>query len=96
MKRILFVLALVFAMAATPAKVAEAAPLMRNVVTSCAFGAGMLAATTYAGLTPALSAPGLTLPVTEVIAANALIGCGIGAAGAVTATVVGWVYDVIF
>jgi len=95
MKRVLIALALVFALAA-PAKAAEAAPLMRNVITSCAFGAGMLAATTYAGLTPALATGAMALPVTEVIAANALIGCGIGAAGAVSATVVGWVYDVIF
>ena len=95
MKRLLIALALVFALA-MPAKAAEAAPLMRNVITSCAFGAGMLAATTYAGLTPALSTGALIVPVTEAIAANALIGCTIGAAGAVTATVVGWVYDVIF
>ena len=95
MKRLLIALALVFALAA-PAKAAEAAPLMRNVLTSCAFGAGMLAATTYAGLTPALSTGALVLPVTEAIAANALIGCAVGTAGAVTATVIGWVYDAIF
>ena len=95
MKRVLIALALVLALA-LPAKPADAAPLMRNVITSCAFGAGMLAATTYAGLTPALSTGTLILPVTEVIAANALIGCTIGAAGAVSATVIGWVYDAIF
>ena len=95
MKRVLIALTLVIALTC-PAKQADAAPLMRNVITSCAFGAGMLAATTHYGLTPALATSALPLPVTEVLAANALIGCGIGVAGAVSATVVGWVYDAIF
>ncbi len=95
MKRILIALAMLFALALPPAS-ADAAPLMRNAFQSCAFGAGTLAATTYIGLTPLLSAPGLAVPVANVIAANAIIGCGMGVAGATAATVVGWIYDVIF
>ena len=38
----------------------------------------------------------LALPVTEAVAANAIIGCGIGVAGAATSSVIGWVYDLIF
>ena len=96
MKRLLVALVLVIACAMPSAKAAEAAPLMRNLLTSCAFGAGVFAATTYYGLTPALATGSLVLPVTEVVAANAIIGCGIGAAGAATSSVVGWVYDLIF
>ena len=80
----------------TPLQFADAA-LMRNAFQSCAFGAGVMASTTYMGLTPALSTGGLVaLPVTEVIAANALIGCGIGVAGATAATLTGWLYDLLF
>lgn len=87
---ILLVLALT-----APVDFAHAA-LMRNVVESCAFSASVLASTTYLGLTPALSSGVLTLPATEVIAANAIIGCGIGAVGATAATVTGWIYDILF
>lgn len=79
----------------TPTGFAEAS-LMRNIVQSCAFGAGVLATTTYAGLTPALATGVLTVPAGEVIAANAIIGCGVGAAGATAATLATWVYDLIF
>jgi hypothetical protein len=72
------------------------AALMRNVIQSCAFGAGVMAATTYIGLVPRLNAPILALPAAEVIATNAMIGCGIGAAGATAATLAGWVYDILF
>lgn len=85
---------LVLALSA-PVHVAHAA-LMRNVFESCAFGAGALASTTYFGLTPALSSGVLTIPASEVIAANAVIGCGIGAVGATAATVTGWLYDSLF
>ena len=95
-KRILVALVLMVAFAMPSAKAAEAAPLMRNVLTSCAFGAGVFAATTYYGLTPALATGALALPVTEAVAANAIIGCGIGVAGAATSPVIGWVYDLIF
>ncbi len=96
MKRLLVALVLVIACAVPPAKAAEAAPLMRNVMQSCAFGAGVFAATTYYGLTPALATGSLALPVTEVVAANAIIGCGVGVAGATASSVVGWFYDLIF
>ena len=96
MKKLLVALVLVIAFAMPSAKAAEAAPLMRNVLQSCAFGAGVFAATTYYGLTPALATGSLAMPVTGVIAANALIGCGVGVAGAATSSVVGWFYDLIF
>ena len=46
MKKLLVALVLVIAFAMPSAKAAEAAPLMRNVLTSCAFGAGVFAAPT--------------------------------------------------
>ncbi len=79
----------------TPPGFAEAS-LMRNIVQSCAFGAGVLATTTYTGLTPALSTGVLAVPAGEAIAANAIIGCGVGAAGATAATLATWIYDLIF
>ena len=96
MKRMLVALVLVAAFAMPAAKTAEAAPLMRNVLQSCAFGAGVFAATTYYGLTPALATGALAMPVTEAVAANAIIGCGVGVAGATASSVVGWFYDLIF
>lgn len=93
MKRSLLYATLVFTLAA-PVQFTDAA-LMRNAFQSCAFGAGAMAGTTYMGLTPALGT-GLALPVSEVIAANALIGCGIGVAGATAATLTGWLYDILF
>jgi hypothetical protein len=96
-KRLLLALVFLVMIAAAPTQNAEAAaPLMRTAVQSCAFGAGTFAAATYLGLVPALSTGTLTLPVTGAIAANALIGCGVGVAGAVSSTVIGWVYDTIF
>jgi hypothetical protein len=94
MKKTLTYATLALALAA-PVRAADAS-LMRNVFQSCAFGAGALAATTYVGLTPALATGMLTVPVTEVIAANAVVGCGVGAVGAAAATVTGWIYDAIF
>ncbi|CAK0777193.1 conserved membrane hypothetical protein [Gammaproteobacteria bacterium] len=94
MKRTLLSAALILTLT-TPIQFADAA-LMRNAFQSCAFGAGAMASTTYLGLTPALSTTLVALPVTEVIAANALIGCGIGVAGATAATLTGWLYDVLF
>ncbi len=95
MKRLLLAAAVAVAVLIQPIG-ASAAPLMRNTIQACGFGAASLAATTYYGLTPALATGSLVLPVTEAIAANALIGCGIGVVGAASATVLGWVYDVIF
>jgi hypothetical protein len=95
MKRLVVALALVTALV-RPAAADAATPLMRNAIQSCGFGAAAFAATTYYGLTPALATGTLALPVTEAIAANAIIGCGIGVVGATSATVLGWIYDVIF
>jgi hypothetical protein len=94
MKKTWIYLILTLALVA-PAQSTEAA-LMRNVVQSCAFGAGVMAATTYMGLSPALNAVVFAVPATDVIIANAIIGCGIGAAGATAATLTGWFYDAIF
>ena len=99
MKPFAFAFAFAFALmiALAPVSQAEAgAPLMRNAIQSCGFGAAALAATTYYGLTPVLATGTFTLPVTEAIATNAIIGWGIGVVGATSATVLGWVYDVIF
>lgn len=94
MKRVLpyFIFALVLL---APPRLTDAA-LMRNVFQSCAFGAGVMAATTYIGLAPELNTGVLAVPVSEIIFANALIGCGIGAAGATAATLTGWLYDSLF
>jgi hypothetical protein len=94
MKKALLHLMLIFALTA-PVEFANAG-LIRNVVQSCAFGAGVMAATTYVGLAPELSTGVLAVPVSEIIVTNAILGCGIGAAGATAATVVGWFYDIIF
>lgn len=72
------------------------AALMRNVFQSCAFGAGVLATTTYVSLMPEISTGVLALPASEVILTNAILGCGIGAIGATAATMAGWFYDIIF
>ncbi|CAK0757496.1 conserved exported hypothetical protein [Azospirillaceae bacterium] len=95
MKRLLAVLALIVVLAA-PGR-ADAA-LVREAGRACAFGAAVLAVTTYIGMTPALATGPLTLPFTvpSVIAANAIIGCGITATGSVAASVFGWLYDAIF
>jgi hypothetical protein len=94
-KRLLVALTLVFVLAA-PGH-AEAA-LVRDAGRSCAFGGAILAATTYLGLTPALETAGLALPIAvpSVIAANAIIGCGLSATGSVAASVFSWIYDSIF
>ncbi len=94
MKKALLYILLTFALIA-PVEQADA-KLMRNVIQSCAFGAGIMAATTYMGLTPELSTGLLAIPFSEVMITNAIVGCGIGAAGATAATVVGWFYDIIF
>jgi len=94
MKKALTHLTLVLVLVA-PMRFADAA-LMRNIFQSCAFGAGVMAATTYIGLAPEIHTGVLAVPATEVIITNALIGCGIGAAGATAATLTGWIYDSIF
>lgn len=72
------------------------AALMRNALQSCAFGAGAMAATTYLGFVPDFNTGILLIPFSEVILANAMLGCGIGVAGSTAATIVGWFYDIIF
>ena len=78
-----------------PVSFADAA-LMRNVVQSCAFGAGVMAAATYIGLASEINTGVLAVPASEVILTNAAFGCGVGAVGATAATLVGWIYNAIF
>ncbi len=78
-----------------PTQFAQAG-LIRNMAQSCAFGAGAFAATTYVGLMPALETGVLAVPASEIIIANAALGCGIGAVGATAATVTGWLLDSLF
>jgi hypothetical protein len=94
MKKALTYLILILTLIA-PVRFTNAA-LVRNVLQSCAFGAGVMAATTYIGLAPGLNTGVLAVPASEVIVANAMLGCGIGAAGATAATLAGWIYDFIF
>jgi len=96
MKRIMPALVLLLLIIALPVRNATAEPLMRNAVIGCAFGAGTLAAATYARLVPALATGVLAVPVSELIATNALIGCGIGMVGVVSATFVDQLYDSLF
>jgi hypothetical protein len=93
MKRALLALFMLSCVVAAPVRTAQAEPLLRSVVVSCAFGASTLAAATYAQLVPALATPVLTVPATEVIAANAMVGCGLGVAGAVSANLIAKLYD---
>lgn len=95
MNRKNFTLAIVLALLMS-ARFAEAG-LLKNVLQSCAFGAGVMATVTYVGLVSRVDASGiLIIPASEAIVVNAVLGCGVGAAGATAATVVGWFYDAIF
>ncbi|KOR30180.1 hypothetical protein TI04_06870 [Achromatium sp. WMS2] len=94
MKKLLTKLCLILVLIA-PLNIANAA-LMRNVVQSCAFGAGIMATVTYMGLAPEINTGVLAIPASEIILTNAAAGCVIGAVGATAATVVGWFYDAIF
>jgi hypothetical protein len=92
MKRFLLALAMLLGVVA-PVRNAAADPLVRAAVIACAFGAGTLGTATYARLVPALVTGVLVPPLAEVIVINALIGCGIGVAGVVSATLMGRAYD---
>ena len=93
MKRMLLALVMLLVVAALPVRNAAADPLVRNAMIACAFGAGTLGTATYARLVPALVTSVLVAPLSEVIAINALIGCGIGVVGVVSATLMGRAYD---
>jgi len=93
MKRMLLALVMLLVVVALPVRNAAADPLVRNAMIACAFGAGTLGAATYARLVPALVTGVLVAPLAEVIAINALIGCGIGVVGVASATLMGRAYD---
>lgn len=94
-KRAVLALVVLLGCLAMPFRPAEAA-LARNVGSSCAFGAGVLAAATYLEATPVLVSGALPLAAGSALLANALVGCGVSAAGAVASTVFYWVYDSLF
>ncbi len=88
MKRPLLALAVLFLVAALPVRNAEADTVLSSVVVGCAFGAGTLGAATYFRLVPALASGILVTPFAEIVAVNALIGCGIGVVGVFAANIV--------
>lgn len=92
MKRVLPALALLCVLA-LPIRNAEADTLIGNATTACALGAGTLGAATYVGWAPALVSGVLLVPFSEIVVINALIGCGIGAVGVVSATLIGRIID---
>jgi hypothetical protein len=92
MKRFPLALAILLALA-LPVRNAKADTLIGNAAIACALGAGTLAASTYVGWVPALASGVLLAPLSGVVAANALIGCGIGFVGVISATLVGRVVD---
>lgn len=93
-KRVVLNLSLLMILIA-PVNSANAA-FMRNIFQACAFGAGIMATTTYVTLVPELSTGVLALPVSEVILTNAILGCSIGVVGTTAAAMAGWFYDSIF
>jgi hypothetical protein len=92
MKRFLLALAMLSPLV-LPIRNAEADTLIGNAAIACALGAGTLGAATYVGWVPALASGVLLVPLSEVVAVNALIGCGIGFVGVVSATLIGRVID---
>ncbi|CAK0761552.1 conserved membrane hypothetical protein [uncultured Gammaproteobacteria bacterium] len=98
MKKLFATLAVLAMLSATAP--AQAGPLMRDVGQGCAFGAAVLAATTFMGLTAvAMSAgPGaVVMPrATTALVNNSLLGCGLGVVGSFAGKVMGGLYDILF
>jgi len=92
MKRFMLALAMLCVLA-FPARNAQADSLIGNAAIACAIGAGTLGVATYVGWVPALASGVLIVPLSEVVAVNALIGCGVGFVGAISATLIGRVID---
>jgi len=92
MKRFPLAVAMLFVLA-LPIRNAEADSLIGNAAVACALGAGTLGVATYVGWVPALASGVLLVPLSEVVAVNALIGCGVGFVGVVAASLVGRVID---
>jgi hypothetical protein len=92
MKRLLPVLVMLVVFA-LPIGNAKADSLIGNAAIACAVGAGAVGAATYVGWVPALASGVLLVPFSEVVAVNALIGCGVGFVGVVSATLIGRAID---
>ena len=95
MKRMLLAAAVVATVAGAPFQRAEAG-LLRDALTSCAFGGGAFAALTWYYVAPAAASGALAVPAAEIVAANAALGCGVAAVGSVSAGIIGGLYDAIF
>ena len=88
MKRFLPVLVMLSAVALLMGN-AKADSLIGNAAIACAVGAGTVGTATYLGWVPALASGVLLVPFSEIVAVNALIGCGVGFVGVVSATLIG-------
>ena len=92
MKRYLSVLVMLF-IVALPIGNAKADSLIGNAAIACVLGAGTVGAATYVGWVPALVSGVVLVPFSEIVAVNALIGCGVGFVGVVSATLIGRAID---
>ncbi|MEI8396097.1 MAG: hypothetical protein WCF85_15270 [Rhodospirillaceae bacterium] len=92
MKRFLPVLVML-SVFALPIGNAKADSLIGNATVACAIGAGAMGLATYTGWVPALVSGIVLVPFSEIIAVNALIGCGIGFVGTVSTTLIGRAID---
>lgn len=92
MKRFPPALAVLFVLA-LPIRDARADSLIGNAATACALGAGTLGAATYVGWVPALASGVLFSPFSEIVAVNALIGCGAGFVAVLSAPVISWIIN---
>ena len=91
MKRLLLALAMLFVFA-LPIRNAEADTLIGNATEACVLGAVAFGTATYVGWLPALTSGVLTVQISQIVAANALIGCGVGFAGVITASLIDRVF----
>lgn len=96
MKRALIAAAILSAAAVSTPNSAHAGSFVRDAVVACSFGAGAFGALAYAYVGPLASTGALAVPVAEVVTANALLGCGVGAVGSAASSVAGGIYDFIF
>ena len=87
MKRLLLTLAMLFVFA-LPIRNAEADTLIGNATEACILGGVAFGTATYVGWLPALASGVLTVQISQVVAANALIGCGVGFVGVLTANLI--------
>lgn len=90
-----FLIALVFGLAlASPAR--ADASFVREVGRGCLIVGTILSGTTYIGATPFLVGTVSPFPAANLLLNNAVIGCGLGAAGAALGSIWAGIYDFIF